>query len=109
MEYYEVGTLAGWATSRLSTVSNNRLELTLTIFDFDETGNLQVFEATHLMLFVNQRYQHFIFRYTDNCNVNVIGYLIVADDDVIGADNERISRHVVKYTGSDVTANYVIN
>jgi len=55
------------------------------------------------------------FRYTDNRDVStrfddVSAYHIVADSDdsdVIAGD-EYISGDVVKFTGSDVTANYVI-
>jgi len=56
------------------------------------------------------------FRYTDNRDVStrfddVSAYHIVADSDdsdVIAGDDEYISGDVVKFTGSDVTANYVI-
>ena len=39
---------------------------------------------------------------------DVVAYVIIAENDVIGGDNESISGDT-KYTKSDVTANYVIN
>ena len=73
--------------------------------------------SKNVIIILQYKITAWIGRYTDNRDVNtrfndVAAYLIVADsdhNDVITGDDKYISGDVVKFTGSDVTANYVIN